>query len=298
MQTMCKAVNPVEGPSSSGYEIAIKESKNDYTIPLRLSQLQLQLQRQLQRLASLSIPRQDVEFQSLYGSEGENRTLSEALTGAETLMLIIEALLEDQEPHETGHSEQGTVGSLPIPDDAVGWPSFSDSLQQAGRITVLLQVLMCYMQLLQIYNHLLTLIKYDLQQAGRPVASVQSNNASAHDLPTTFLSNTVFTFGQFTLALHVDLKAHVTVQLVSSMLRRIQRSLDTVMNNNPLGSENELQSTDRAELTSRWKKQELPGVGKTQTSSPMLLAAKAAVNHLHLEEKKIMDRLKEMESRY
>lgn len=294
---MCRAVNHGGGPSLSGHQTVIKGSKSDYTIPLRLSQLQLQLQQQLQRLAALSISRQNVKFPSLCDSRGENRTLSEALTGAETLMLIIEALRENQGPLRTGDSEKDPLRPSPIPDDAADWPSLSDSLHQTEHITVQLQVLMCYMQLIQIYNHLLTLIECDLQHTGTPVASVQSNNATIHDSPATFLSNTVFTFGEFSLAFHVDLKAQVTVQLVSSMLKRIQKSLDTVMNNNLFVCEYEPQMTDRAELTSRWRKQELSCAGITQTSSPMLLAANAAVNQLHLEEKKVLDRLKEMESR-
>lgn len=291
------AVNTVEGPSSSGYDMAVKGFESARTIPLRLSQLQLELQLQLQRLAALSIPSRNVEFHSPCGSDRENHTLSEALMGAETLMLIIEALRESQGQHETGHSRQSPIKSSQI-SNGVDWSPCSNSLHETGYITVLLQVLMCYMQLLQIYNHLLTLIKCDLQQSGTSVASVQSNNTGTHGLPATFLSNTVFTFGQFNLASHVHLKARVTVQLLSSMLRRIQGSLDTVMSDTPLDSLNNLQSANRTEFISGRKQQELPGVETTHTSSPMLLAAKAAVSHLHLEERKVLDRLEEIEREY
>lgn len=112
--------------------MVIKGFENDHTIPLRLLQLQLELQ----RLAASSISRKDVESQLLCSSGGENHTLSEALTGTETLMLIIEALRENQGPHETGDSEQGPRGSLPIPDDAVDWSSFR--LPSTRRIIMIL----------------------------------------------------------------------------------------------------------------------------------------------------------------
>jgi hypothetical protein len=82
------------------------------------------------------------------------------------------------------------------------------------------------------------------------------------------------------------------------MLRRIQKSVDAVMVENLLGSEDEPQSTDRNTLTSKRKKQESPDISVAQSSSPMLAAARDAVRHLYLEEKKVFDKLEEVKSRY
>jgi hypothetical protein len=281
---------PLDSPDS--LKMIINECKNNHTIPLQLSQLQLKLQ----QLAASSVSAQTKESQPLYSSGEGNSTLSEVLTGTETLMLIIEALDRDQEQPGTEDGQEGPKDPHPSLDDGIDWSSFSASLRETNHITILLQVVICYMQLLQIYHHLLTLINGDLQRSGAP-APLLTNDDSTQGSPATFLSNTVFTFGQFSLTSHVDIKAHVTIHLVSSMLRRIQQSLHVAMVNESLGSRKEPQRTNRNALASAWKNQELPDIGVSQASSSMLLAARAAVHHLYLEEKQVFDKLEEVKSR-
>ncbi|KAL2833065.1 hypothetical protein BJY01DRAFT_253667 [Aspergillus pseudoustus] len=251
---------------------------DDIPLPWKLAQLQSRLHTLKCRIS------QGAGAQDAKRSEA---ILSEALSATETLMLNIEDLKIDCTVRRSTQDSTIPDATFPSPEQSSqasppGYPH-----HEGHDKATILQVVTCYLQLLQIYAPLLCLISDHLTD---PTAATPSSHlpkpgvpAASIPPPPTILSATFLTCGRFKLASHDDLKVQVTMHLIFSMFRRIQRSLGMT-----LSAHMHLPGENSASLNEYYSNEER-GDGGT---SSVLLAVRAAMCFLDVQEKAVFENLR------